>query len=138
MTFVITGELKSDIDAVWNAFWTGGISNPSEVVEQITYLLFIRRLDDLELAKEKKAAFIGAPVKNPRFTDKQQDLRWHKFKDIDPETMYKVVSKEVFPFLQNLGSARGVDGAESTYATHMKDARFTIPTSNRLFAVESA
>jgi type I restriction enzyme M protein len=135
MTSVITGELKSRIDAVWNAFHSGGITNPAEVIEQMTYLLFIRRLDDLELAKEKKAGFIGTPVENPRFTEKQQDLRWHKFKDLEPETMYKVVSQEVFPFLQNLGSARGVDGAESTYATHMKDARFTIPTPNLLTKV---
>lgn len=133
MTFVITGELKSRIDAVWNAFWTGGISNPSEVVEQITYLLFVRRLDDLELAAEKKSAFTGQPVKNPRFTAAQQDLRWHRFKELDAETMYRVVSEQVFPFIQELGTSE--DGAESTYATHMKDARFTIPTPNLLSKV---
>ncbi|MGO1463988.1 MAG: type I restriction-modification system subunit M [Candidatus Corynebacterium faecigallinarum] len=133
---MITGELKSRVDAVWNAFWTGGISNPSEVVEQITYLLFIRRLDDLELAKEQQAAFTGGPVVDPRFTGEQQDLRWHVFKDLDPETMFEIVSQEVFPFLQKLGkTGRAEDGAESTYATHMKDARFTIPTANLLAKV---
>lgn len=135
MATVITGELKSRIDAVWNAFWTGGISNPSEVVEQITYLLFIRRLDDLELTSERKASFTGQPVKNARFTAAQQDLRWHNFKDLDPETMYRVVADGVFPFLQKLGTSQ--DGAESTYATHMKDARFTVPTPNLLSKVVS-
>lgn len=133
MNVVITGELKSRVDAVWNAFWTGGISNPSEVVEQITYLLFIRRLDDLETIGEQKAAFSGKPFTDRRFRDDQQDYRWHIFKDFDPETMFTTVSTGVFPFLQSLG--RRDNGEESTYATHMRDARFTIPTPNLLVKV---
>ncbi len=60
LTLVITGDLKSKIDTVWNAFWSGGISNPLEVIEQITYLLFIRRLDELQTLKEKKARVTGS------------------------------------------------------------------------------
>lgn len=67
MTRVITGELKSKIDGVWNAFWSGGISNPLEVIEQITYLLFIRRLDDLQTLQENKARRLGEPLVDPTF-----------------------------------------------------------------------
>ena len=64
---MITGELKSKIDRVWDAFWSGGISNPLEVIEQITYLLFIRRLDDLQTLAEKKARVTGGPIEDPVF-----------------------------------------------------------------------
>ena len=64
---MITGELKSKIDRVWDAFWSGGICNPLEVIEQITYLLFIRRLDDLQTLAEKKARVTGGPIENPMF-----------------------------------------------------------------------
>ena len=119
---MITGELKSKIDRVWDAFWSGGISNPLEVIEQITYLLFIRRLDDLQILAEKKANRTGQPVENPVFQLGQADLRWSKFKDLEPGVMHNVVGEQVFPFLRRLG------GDGSTYSEHMKDARFTIPT----------
>jgi type I restriction enzyme M protein len=64
---VITGAIKSQIDQVWNAFWTGGISNPLEVIEQITYLLFLRRLDDLQTLAENKATRTGKPIERPVF-----------------------------------------------------------------------
>ncbi|MCB2411705.1 type I restriction-modification system subunit M [Demequina sp. TTPB684] len=118
---MITGELKSKIDAVWNAFWSGGISNPLEVIEQITYLLFIRRLDDLQTLKEEKARVTGT-LEDPIFQPDQAHLRWKNFKSADPETMHQTVADEVFPFLRQLG------GDGSTYSGHMKDSRFTIPT----------
>src|SRR5690606_30827724 len=122
---MITGSIKTQIDQIWNAFWSGGISNPMEVIEQMTYLLFIKRLDELQTVKEKKAARIGKPVENPIFNSQQQQLRWSVFKALgDPATLYAVVADEVFPFIKNLGG----DDDESTYAVHMKDARFTIPT----------
>jgi type I restriction enzyme M protein len=65
---MITGELKSKVDKLWTTFWNNGISNPLSVIEQISYLLFIKRLDDLEQAKEKKAQRLNRPVKNPTFT----------------------------------------------------------------------
>ena len=81
---MITGDLKSKIDAVWNRFWSGGISNPLEVIEQITYLLFMRRLDDLQTTAEKKARFTGTGViDNPVFLPGQQRLRWSRFEILD-------------------------------------------------------
>lgn len=122
---MITGELKSKIDRVWDAFWSGGISNPLEVIEQITYLLFLRRLDDLQTLAEKKARITGA-IEDPKFLPGQEHLRWSRFKNEEPGVMYQTVSTQVFPFLQKYGEQVG--GDDTTYSDHMKDARFTIPT----------
>ena len=119
---VITGELKNKIDRVWDVFWSGGISNPLEVIEQITYLLFIRRLDDVQTLAEKKARIIKTEVESPVFLPNQAHLRWSQFKNDAPDVMFKVVGEEVFPFLRTVG------GDDSTYSEHMRDARFTIPT----------
>ena len=127
---MLTGEIRSQIDAIWNAFWSGGISNPLEVIEQITYLLFIRRLDDLQMNAESQAATLGKPVERvvfPAGNDAKgrpyEDLRWSRFRHCgDAREMYDIVAEHVFPFLRNMG------GESSTYAHHMKDARFTIPT----------
>jgi type I restriction enzyme M protein len=119
---VITGELKSKIDRVWDAFWSGGISNPLEVIEQITYLLFIRRLDDIQARAEGRARVTGAALEQPVFLPGQQHLRWKELKGLgSPDLMYKTIADEVFPFLRSMG-----DG--TTYSEHMRDARFTIPT----------
>jgi type I restriction enzyme M protein len=126
---MITGAIKTQIDQIWNAFWSGGISNPLEVIEQITYLLFLRRLDDLHTLEENKAARLKEPMARrvfPAGKDSKgrpfEDLRWSRFKHLAPAEMYTVVGEHVFPFLRTLG------GDDSTYAHHMKDARFTIPT----------
>lgn len=123
---MITGELKSKVDALWNAFWSGGISNPLEVIEQITYLLFIRRLDELHTREEKKANRLGGTIQNPIFQadNEAQKLRWSRFRNLSPQEMFDVVSARVFPFIKDLRS----DVEHSTYSHHMKDARFTIPT----------
>ena len=122
---MITGSIKTQVDNIWNAFWSGGISNPMEVIEQMTYLLFIKRLDELQTVKEKKANRTKQPVEDPIFNSRQQKLRWSKFKSLgDPAAMYTLVADEVFPFIKTLGGDKG----DSTYAAHMKDARFTIPT----------
>jgi len=137
---VITGAIKSQIDQIWNAFWSGGISNPIEVIEQITYLLFLRRLDDLHTLEENKAARLGEPIARRVFPKGKDDigrgggrpyddLRWSRFKHFAPADMYPVVGEHVFPFLRTLG------GDDSTYAHHMKDARFTIPTPGLLAKV---
>ncbi len=128
---MITGELKSRVDRLWDAFWAGGIANPLEVIEQITYLLFIKRLDDLHTAQEAKANRLKHAIENPIFKADQQDLRWSRFKNEAPAQMYKIVSERVFPFIKELQS----DREDSTYAHHMKDARFTIPTANLLAKV---
>lgn len=125
---MITGELKNKVDRVWDAFWSGGISNPLEVIEQITYLLFIRRLDDLNTLAEKKAHRTGKQ-EGIVFSPNQQDLRWSVFKNDEPALMYKTVAEKVFPFLRTLG------GDGSTYGEHMEGARFTIPTPQLLSRV---
>lgn len=126
---MLTGELRSQIDSIWNAFWSGGISNPLEVMEQITYLLFLRRLDDLHTLEENKSVRLGKPMERQIFPEGQDakdrdfnDLRWSRFKNFAPAEMYTVIGEHVFPFLRIVG------GDDSTYAHHMKDARFTILT----------
>jgi type I restriction enzyme M protein len=119
---VITGELKSKIDRIWDSCWSGGISNPIEVIEQLTYLLFMRRLDELQTLKENQARRLKEPLVDPTFLPGQDHLRWSRLKNTDPAVMFKVVGEQVFPFLRQLG------GKGSTYAVHMKDARFTLPT----------
>lgn len=119
---MITGDLKSKIDRVWDAFWSGGIANPLEVIEQITYLLFLRRLDELQTLAENKASRTKQPLERVIFDGPTDLRRWKNFKQADPASMFMTVSEQVFPWLRALG------GEESTYSTHMKDARFTIPT----------
>lgn len=129
---VITGEIKNQVDLIWTTFWNNGISNPLSVIEQISYLLFIKRLDDLELAKEKKAQRFNKAVKDPRFRADQQHLRWSQFRNLgDGAEMLRVVRDEVFPFIKNLG---GNNGATS-YARHMKDAVFLITSAALLTSV---
>ena len=123
---VITGELRSKIDRLWESFWSGGIANPLQVIEQITYLMFLKRLDGAQTSKERRAARTGKPIDNPIYTAETNDLRWSVFAEKQPEQMYEIVANGVFPWLRRLG------GEDSTYSQHMKDARFTIPTPNLL------
>ncbi len=125
---MITGELKSKIDTIWNTMWSGGISNPLSVIEQLTYLLFIKRLDELHTLKEAKAARTDIPIEDPVFDPDQDHLRWSRFKDTAPEKMFENVRNEVFTFIKTLGSNGDDDTEDSTYAHHMKDAIFMIPT----------
>jgi type I restriction enzyme M protein len=136
---MLTNEIRNQIDQIWNAFWSGGISNPLEVIEQITYLLFIKRLDELQTLEELKATRLKAPIErrffpegdddHPRSPRPYGDYRWSHFRNFPPADMYNVVGEHVFPFLRTLG------GDESTYAHHMKDARFTIPNAGLLAKV---
>ena len=126
---MLTGEIRSQVDRIWDTFWTGGISNPLEVIEQFTYLLFIKRLDELHTLREKAANRLKKPIEDPIFPEGKsptkrdyQDLRWSHFKNFAPAEMFEVVSDHVFPFIKNLG---GHD--KSTFTIHMKDARFTLP-----------
>lgn len=133
---MITGELKSKVDRVWDAFWSGGISNGLTVIEQITYLLFVRRLDELHTAREKKANLLKKPIEEPIFldTDEEQSLRWSRFKDLgSPEKMYELFRDKVFPFIRETLPGRQSSGNEGAYAKFMKDAVFVIPTPS-LFA----
>ena len=94
---MITGELKSKVDRIWDTMWSGGISNPLSVIEQLTYLLFIKRLDELHTRKEHKAARTGHPIEEPVFTARQDALRWSRFKELAPERMFETVRDRVFP-----------------------------------------
>jgi type I restriction enzyme M protein len=133
---MLTGEIRSQIDAIWNAFWTGGISNPLQVIEQITYLLFLRRLDELQEVEELKATRLKRPIERRIFPAGKaakkkpyDELRWSRFKNAEARAMFETVAEHVFPWRRTLG------GDGSTYAQHMKDARFTIPTPQLLAKV---
>ena len=133
---MLTGEIRNQVEAIWNAFWTGGISNPLEVIEQITYLLFLRRLDELQEVEELKATRLNRPIERrifPKGKDAKgmsyEEYRWSRFKNAEARAMYDAVSEHVFPWLRTLG------GNGSAYAQHMKDARFTIPTPQLLAKV---
>ena len=129
---MITGEIKSRVDRIWDTMWSGGISNPLSVIEQLTYLLFIKRLDELHTLKERKAARTGKAIEEPVFGEDQYRLRWSRFKETAPEQMFATVRDEVFPFIKSLGQNGDGHGdgdpEDSTYTHHMKDALFMMPT----------
>lgn len=121
---MLTGEVRNQVDQIWNAFWSGGVSNPLSVIEQITYLLFIKRLDDLHTLEENKAEALGIPMERRVFPEGADDkgrayadMRWSRFKNFEPREMMAVIDDHVFPFLRTLGQ----EG--SSYGRHMKDAR---------------
>ncbi len=125
---MLTGEIRNQVDRIWDAFWTGGISNPLEVIEQLTYLLFIKRLDELHILEEHKANRLGTSLENPVFpagkTPNGRDygaLRWSRFKNDEPREMYAVITEDVFPFIRTL------TGEDTAFAKHIRDARFTLP-----------
>jgi hypothetical protein len=104
---MLTGELRNQIDRLWDAFWSGVISNPLDVIEQITYLLFLRRLDELQQLEENKANRLGTPIERRFYPEGKDpkgrsysDLRWSRFKHMAPAEMYGVISEHVFPFVQ--------------------------------------
>jgi type I restriction enzyme M protein len=127
---MLIGEKRAQIDKIWNAFWTGGVSNPLTVIEQITYLLFIKRLDELQTAKEKKASLLGKPIENPIYTEDQAELRWSRFKDREPEDLFShfIQPEGVFNFMKNLGQ-------DNSFSRFMKGATFMIPTPRVLTQV---
>lgn len=126
---MITGETRNKIDRIWDSFWTGGITNPLTVIEQFTYLLFIKSLDDKQLNSEKEASILGIKPKII-FDKEKEDLRWSNFKHFDSEKMYKVIVAQVFPFIKKLNG-----NADSSFARFMEDAIFTIPTPRMLETV---
>lgn len=131
---MVTGELKSQVDKIWETFWTGGVANPLTVIEQFTYLLFLRRLDETQQLEEKKANMIGGQVKAPLYQPQHQPFRWHSFKDRDPQTMFALFTQPqpeadnltVFEHMKQVGNQAGV------FAQYMKGATFMIPTPKLL------
>lgn len=127
---MVTGTLKSKIDRVWDAFAAGGITNPLTVIEQISYLLFIRRLDELHennLMQEE----VGLAVENPIFTPEQEEFRWKVLKDKAPSEMFDVMTRQdgLFNFIKTM------NGNGTAYARFMKDAVFIIPNGGLLAKV---
>ena len=113
---------RSLIDRIWTYFWEGGVTNPLTVIEQITYLLFVKGLDEIETNNEKNDVLLG--IKSKRIFDEQHQIcRWSKFKDYPAEKMFKTMSEDVFPFIKNLANDKN-----SGYAKYMEDAIFIIPT----------
>src|SRR5690625_419516 len=127
---MFTGELKNKIDKIWETLWTAGISNPLTVIEQLTYLLFIKGLDDQQSREERKAERTGEPIENPVFSENQGHLRWKSLKQLDPETMFETIRDEVFPFIKELGGKNG-----NTYRKHMEGAMFLFPKPSTLARV---
>lgn len=133
---MLTGELRSQVDKVWMSIYTGGISNPLAVIEQITYLLFLRRLDELQTLEENKSTRTGKPLERVIFPSdkdtkgcKYEDMRWSRLKNTAPAEMFTIVRDHIFPFLQTVG------GVDSSYSKHMETAQFLIPTPNLLSSV---
>lgn len=129
----MNSEIRNDIDKIWMYFFNGGVTNPLTVIEQITYLMFIKGLDDRQIALEKDAALLGGIEIEKTFKDEDEELRWSVFKDFSAERMYQVVQTKVFPFIKNLGNNK-----KSGYAKYMKDAMFIIPTPLMLQNVVTA
>ena len=128
---MITGELKNKIDGLWDVFAAGGLVNPLDVIEQITYLMFIRDLDDSDNLRAKEAAMLGLPYQSV-FADEVQigdrtvdgsQLKWSVFHDFPAGKMYTTMQEWVFPFIKNLHSDK-----ESAYSKYMDDAIFKLPT----------
>lgn len=128
---MITGELKNKIDGLWDVFASGGLTNPLDVIEQVTYLMFIHDLDDADNKRAKESAMLGLPYKSI-FSDEVNiggrkidgsQLKWSVFRDFPAGKMYTLVQEWVFPFIKNLHSNK-----ESAYSKYMDDAIFKLPT----------
>lgn len=127
---MITGELKNKVDKLWEMFWTGGLTNPLDVIEQITYLMFIHDLDKTDNTLQKESVMIGK-VYTSMFVGKQH-LKWSKLRDKPAEVMYQTMQAEVFPFIKEL------NGDSGTYAKYMSDAIFKVPTPQLLEKIITA
>ena len=139
---MVTGEVKNKIDNIWDTFWTGGITNSITVLEQMTYLFFMKMLDDAQTKKEVAANAFGVEISNPVFkkgtwrnpdTKKEvpyESLRWHVFKNTNSTDMFNTIRNDVFPFIKNLNS-----GKESAYSRFMENAIFLIPNERTLLRI---
>ena len=140
---MITGELKNKVDSIWDTIWTGGITSPITVLEQITYLMFMKLLDDNQLKAEAGANALGIQLKkkvfgegicviseNPHVETEYRNLRWNVFHNFEPGAMFSNVQNYVFPFIKQIG-----DGKDTAFSRYMKDTVFLIPTPKVLAKV---
>lgn len=128
---MLTGELKNKIDSIWEMFWTGGVVNPLDVVEQMTYLMFIHDLDETDAKKAKSSMMLELPYTS--IFEGHEQYKWSVFRDLPAEKMYELMQTEIFPFIKNLHG-----GKESTYTKYMSDAIFKIPTPQLLSKIVDA
>jgi type I restriction enzyme M protein len=121
---MITGEIKNKVDKIWTDIWAGGITQPLTVIEQLTYLMFIRSLDEKEIENESLEA-LGGQATNKIFpqTLDGQAMRWSKFKDKDPREIFEIIGQKVFPFIKSLNGNKS-----SAFSRYMEDAMFLFPT----------
>lgn len=140
---MITGELKNKVDSIWDTIWTGGITSPITVLEQITYLMFMKLLDDNQLKAEAGANALGIQLKkkvfgdgicviseNPHVETEYRNLRWNVFHNFEPGAMFTNVQNYVFPFIKQIG-----DGKDTAFSRYMKDTVFLVPTPKVLAKV---
>ena len=139
---MITGEIKNRIDSIWDTFWTGGITNSITILEQMTYLFFMKMLDDAQVKKEAAANLLGGTITNPVFKDgawhnpdtdrdvPYSNLRWHNFVNFEAERMFQTISRDAFIFIKTLN-----EGKESAYSRFMENATFLIPNPRTLVKI---
>ena len=140
---MITGELRNKVDSIWDTIWTGGITSPITTLEQITYLMFMKLLDDNQLKKEANANALGVTLKNkvfgdgecviseePRIVTDYKNLRWSVFHNFEPNEMFTTVQQYVFPFIKSINT-----GKDTAFSRYMKDTVFLIPTARVLAKV---
>ncbi len=139
---MITGEIKNRIDSIWDTFWYGGITNSMTVLEQMTYLFFMKMLDDAQRTKEANAHAMGVTVKDPTFkagnwhnpeTDRDvpyESLRWSVFRNMEADTMFRTIRQDVFVFIKTLNA-----GKESAYSKFMANATFLIQSPRTLVKI---
>ena len=140
---MITGSLKNKVDAIWDIIWTGGITSPITVLEQITYLLFMKLIDDNQLKREATANAFGVKLESPVFKKGEcvisevprivcdyDKLRWNVFHNYAPDAMLSNMQNNVFPFIKQIG-----EGRNTAFSRYMKNAVFLIPTANVLVAI---
>ena len=121
---MITGELRNKVDRLWEMFWTGGLTNPLDVIEQITYLMFIRDLNQTDDTRQKESVMLDIPY-NSVFVGKEL-YKWSTLRDKPAVIMYQIIQEDVFPFIKDL------NGTNGSYSKYMADAIFKIPTPQLL------
>ena len=139
----MTGEIRNRIDQIWDTFWTGGITNSLTILEQMTYLFFMKMLDDAQEKREVAAGIFGGKIDNPTFREGEMwlnpetqkkfpfhDLRWKNFVHKPADQLFDIIRNQVFVFIKNLG-----EGSESAYSRYMKDAVFLIQSPRILTKV---
>lgn len=133
---MITGELKSRIDSLWTDFWTGGITNPLTVIEQITFLMYSRMLDMMERRDEAKAKLGSKSAHVRRFNEDEQNCRWETWRHYGAEDMLPHVRDHVFAHFRKLATRS--TGADSQFAAFMKDAQMMIQKPSLLVKAVNA